>query len=557
MLLSLDDTNLILQHSTMDMNAKGIAKPAIEMLENDGSGPSGLKIDKVARVQAAQHNESTWSAIKNNRRALVCVKDCINVLTYTTVMYMLYNSIAYGYDGIAGSVVINLPQFRKDFGTPFFGQYVVPAEWQLAFAGASLVGLVLGGILSGAAAERIGKRYTVAIALVFQVGGTFPMYFADGSRGVYLAGKFLTGLPLGAYQTLGPAYVSEVMPLKLRGSTTAATIFAITFGQFLSYVALKLSFPTPGPGSYQNMFAVQWGFAAVSCIGLYFIPESPYFFVSRGRLDKARKSIAKLYGKHADVEGRIADIMTALRLDSEGEKTSSGLVACFSKQHRRRTLITCGAFTLASQSGSTWVVGFVGYFLQLAGKTPDQANTLSLVIIGMTMVGNMCGWPLIEKFGRRPVMLYGSVTLSLLLFLIGILGSVASSNAVQAQVVFMALWAVAFPATVGGVVWPLATELPASSVRNATLGLCIMCNGLGIALWGFVLPYLVNPDQANLGGKVGFIFGALMAVSVIYTFFLVPETKNRSYREIDKLFESRVSLRRFHKTNLDAAEFSD
>ncbi|KAI5268140.1 hypothetical protein E4T47_07885 [Aureobasidium subglaciale] len=494
----------------MDINAKGIAKPAIEMLENDGSGPSGLNIDKVARVQAAQHNESTWSAIKNNRRALVCV------------MYMLYNSIAYGYDGIAGSVVINLPQFRKDFGTPFFGQYVVPAEWQLAFAGASLVGLVLGGILFGAAAERIGKRYTVAIAL-----------------------------------DTGPSLCLEVMPLKLRGSTTAATIFAITFGQFLSYVALKLSFPTPGPGSYQNMFAVQWGFAAVSCIGLYFIPESPYFFVSRGRLDKARKSIAKLYGKHADVEGRIADIMTALRLDSEGEKTSSGLVACFSKQHRRRTLITCGAFTLASQSGSTWVVGFVGYFLQLAGKTPDQANTLSLVIIGMTMVGNMYGWPLIEKFGRRPVMLYGSVTLSLLLFLIGILGSVASSNAVQAQVVFMALWAVAFPATVGGVVWPLATELPASSVRNATLGLCIMCNGLGIALWGFVLPYLVNPDQANLGGKVGFIFGALMAVSVIYTFFLVPETKNRSYREIDKLFESRVSLRRFHKTNLDAAEFSD
>ncbi|KAI5195640.1 hypothetical protein E4T38_08958 [Aureobasidium subglaciale] len=254
------------------------------------------------------------------------------------------------------------------------------------------------------------------------------MYFADGSRGVYLAGKFLTGLPLVAYQTLGPAYFSDVMPLKLRGSTTAATIFTITFGQFLSYVALKLTSPTPGPGSYQNMFAVQWGFAAVSCIGLYFIPKSPYFFVSRGRPDKAHKSIAKIYGKDADVEGRIADIMTALRLYSEGEKTSSGLMACFSKQHRRRTLITCGAFTLASQSGR-W----------LAGKTPDQANTLSLVIIGMNMVGNMCCWPLIEKFGRRSVILYGSVTLSTLLFLIGILGNVANSNAVQAQVVFMAL----------------------------------------------------------------------------------------------------------------------
>jgi hypothetical protein len=145
----------------------------------------------------------------------------------------------------------------------------------------------------------------------------------------------------------------------------------------------------------------------------------------------------------------------------------------------------------------------------------------------------------------------GTIILSGLLFLIGILGSVVSANALNAQIVFMALWAVVFPATVGGVVWPIATELPASSVRAATLGLCILCNGIGIAIWAFVLPFLVNPDEANLGGKVGFIFGALMACSAIYTFFLVPETKGRSYREIDELFERRVTLRKFQKTDVE------
>jgi hypothetical protein len=104
------------------------------------------------------------------------------------------------------------------------------------------------------------------------------------------------------------------------------------------------------------------------------------------------------------------------------------------------------------------------------------------------------------------------------------------------------------------VVWPIATELPASSVRNATLGLCIMCNGFGVAIWAFVLPYLVNPNEADLNGKVGFIFGALMALAAVYTFFLVPETKGRRYREIDQLFESRVSLRKFQKADLKAAE---
>jgi Na+/melibiose symporter-like transporter len=245
---------------------------------------------------------------------------------------------------------------------------------------------------------------------VTQVGGTFAQYFAVGDRVVFLVGKLITGLPLGAYQTLGPAYISEVMPVKLRGPTTAATIFAITFGQFLFYVAIRLVTFTPGSKAYQIMFAVQWGLAGVSFVCLYFIPESPFYFISRGNIDNARKSIAKLHGKDTDTEGRVVDIMAALRLESEGDKTSSSLAACFSKQHRRRTIITCGTFFVASQSGSTWVIGFVGYFLQLAGKTAAQANSLSLVVLGMTLVGNIFGWPLIEKCGRRPVMFWGTST---------------------------------------------------------------------------------------------------------------------------------------------------
>ncbi|KAI4851245.1 MFS hexose transporter [Aureobasidium sp. EXF-8845] len=516
----------------MDTKAASI-KQSIELREHDiGKSSSLTGAEKTNHVRYAYQEESVWSALKSNWRALLCT------------IYMLYNCVTYGYDGVAGTVVINLPQFRKDFGTPYGKQYIIPASWQLAWNEASLVGLVVGGIISGMLAEKKGKRYTLAIALVIQVGGTFAQYFAVGARVVFLVGKLITGLPLGAYQTLGPAYVSEIMPLKLRGPTTAATVFAITFGQFLSYVAIRVVTFTPGSKAYQTMFAVQWGLAAVSFVCLYFIPESPYYFISHGKIENARNSITKLYGDHTDVEGRVSDIMAALRLDSEGDTTSSGLAACFSKQHRRRTIITCGAFIIASQSGSTWVIGFVGYFLQLAGKTAAQANGLSLVILGMTLVGNVCGWPLIEMCGRRPVMLWG------LLLLIGILGSVVSASALNAQIVFMALWAVVFPATVGGVVWPIATELPASSVRAATLGLCIMCNGFGIAIWAFVLPFLVNPDEANMGGKVGFIFGALMACSAVYTFFLVPETKGRSYTEIDELFERRVSLRKFQKTDL-------
>lgn len=77
-----------------------------------------------------------------------------------------------------------------------------------------------------------------------------------------------------------------------------------------------------------------------------------------------------------------------------------------------------------------------------------------------------------------------------------------------------------------------------------------MTNGLASCIWGFSLPYAINPDQGNLGGKIAFVFGATMAVSCVFVYFCVPETKGRTYIEIDELWTRRVPPRRFAGTNL-------
>jgi hypothetical protein len=410
---------------------------------------------------------------------------------------------------------------------------------------------------------------------VMNFGGIFAQYFANGDRKVFLAGKILTGIPLGFYQTLAPAYTSEVLPLRLRGSATSATVLAIVLGQFLGFAAIRAVTNITGTASFQNLFAAQWGFSGVGLVFLYFIPESPYFWVARNRMDKATNSILKLYGKNTDIEGRLAAIQASMQQDVDGKNNSSGLGACFSKEHRKRTLIAMGMFFIQTQSGSAWIVGYIGYFLQLGGKSPLEANNISLIVVAMTLVGNVLGWPLIEKFGRRPVIIYGKKTgdfgitcslislclgsafLSITMLVIGVLGCTTSSAALTVQVVFMALWAVAYPATLGGVSWPLATEIPSSKVRNSTLSLCVLVNGLGTIIWSFTLPYLVNPDQAHLQGKVGFIFGGLMALGAVFSYISVPETKGRTFIEVDQLFANRVSPRRFHKTVLEIVELSE
>lgn len=77
-----------------------------------------------------------------------------------------------------------------------------------------------------------------------------------------------------------------------------------------------------------------------------------------------------------------------------------------------------------------------------------------------------------------------------------------------------------------------------------------MVNGLSASIWSFSLPYAINPDQGNLGGKIAFIFGAILVIATVFVYFMIPETGKRTYTEIDELWSRGISPRMFHKTKL-------
>jgi len=79
-----------------------------------------------------------------------------------------------------------------------------------------------------------------------------------------------------------------------------------------------------------------------------------------------------------------------------------------------------------------------------------------------------------------------------------------------------------------------------------------MMNGLSACIWGFSLPYAINPDAGNLGGKIAFVFGAVLVFAIVYIFFQIPETKGRTYIEIDELWNRGIPPRKFKETNLVA-----
>lgn len=148
----------------------------------EGDDPTVVATSSLAaRFEHRQHLLTRWEAIKENKWPLAWC------------MYCFFLCVTWGFDGLAGGVVVSIAEFRKDYGTPFGGDYVVDAEWQLGFQLATLFGIIFGGWLSGLAIGRFGRQSVILAAYLVLIGGVFGQVF---SRNLpeFFVGKIFTGL---------------------------------------------------------------------------------------------------------------------------------------------------------------------------------------------------------------------------------------------------------------------------------------------------------------------------------------------------------------------------
>ncbi|KIW13987.1 hypothetical protein PV08_06768 [Exophiala spinifera] len=518
-------------------------KPSVfttETLANDLEKSGATQDDKPINHVKVDEKISWWTSLRQNPKA------------FGWCCYMLFTCIMWGYDGLASAIVLSIPKFREDYGRLWHGQYVVSANWQLAFTAASMIGLMLGGICSGLSMKHVGQRWAMAVGYVFTTAGVFLQWYSPGHLAMLFGGKLLTGIPLGVFLTTAPVYCSEVAPPSLRGAMIAAVNWSIVIGQLLSYGVMRQTQSRDDSMSYRIMFAVQWGFAGVGAALLPFCPESPMRLLARHKLEDAKTSIARLYNSDV-VDSKVAEIQALLAHEAGLAANAGTWLDCFKGTNRLRTLIACSVFFLQANSGVSWVVGYMGYFMQLGGMKPKTSFDLNVGVTGLMAVGCMCGWVFVEKIGRRLTILIGLIACTVCLLVIGILTQFIDhgSTIVYTQVGFMAVWGFMYQASIGGVGYTLISEVPASSVRSQTQGLATATNGLFSSVWSFALPYMINPDEANMGGNVAFLFFGCLVVGDIFVYFAYPETKGRSFEEIDELFNRGVRPRDFAKTKLN------
>ncbi|KAH7121296.1 maltose permease [Dendryphion nanum] len=504
----------------------------IETLERENvTVPDKTIIDEAA-LQADRLDEEglTFSYVIRHHPALV----------WWSFFYAM-SAVGWGFDAQVNGAMIAVPSFRRDFGYVFQGEPVLPADWQTAFNTVSAVGQFFGGFMCSWTADRIGRRWSLLVGIVVCSGAIVGQILSE-TRVAFVMSKLILGLGLGFYLTIGPMVTSEITPVVLRGLSSAGINLGIAVGQLLSNAAVKGFGERQDRWAYRGPFALQLFFAAFLLAGFWFAPESPWYLIRKGRYAEAELSMRKLWGKDKDVAVKVAAMKASHLRHAENDKPS--VLDCFRGINLLRTGISTGVFLCQHLVGIIFVLGYSSYFFQLAGLDPARSFDLGVGVTACGVLGNILSWFTVNRFGRRPIFLIGMATLTLLLFLIGIMDIVPSSGAKWVQAAATVIYAFVYFNTIGAAAFVLLGETSATSLRGPTTALATATQSvLGIAM-NIAIPYMVNPDEANLRGKVGFVFGGLAAAGTAVCFFYIPELKGKSFDQINTLFERKISPRR-------------
>ncbi|KAH8677884.1 general substrate transporter [Xylariales sp. PMI_506] len=442
------------------------------------------------------------------------------------------------------------PQFQQDFGYEFEGSYIISAAWQTGLSMGNPVGQVVGALISAYPMDMFGRKITFGVCVILTGCLVFIQFFAR-SLPVLLVGELIGGLVLGCYVVIAPAYASEVCPLALRGHLTSYTNLCFVMGQLLANGVTAGTEQLSNHWAYSIPFALQWFWVLVIIPGMFFVPESPWWLVRKGRMQDAEDALRRLSSKGVNIEATLAIIVETDRLEQEMEAGSTYL-DCFKGANWRRTEISIGVYCTQVLSG-IYLINYGTYFFQLAGLPTAEAFDMGIGFLAVGFVGTICSWFLLLKYGRRQIYVYGLAVLVFLQLIIGILDCVPGrpSGVAWAESSLMIIWNFIYDLTIGPVCFTIIGECSAVRVRSKTIAVATAAQGVIGIIMTVAIPYMINPDEANMQGKLGFFFGGLAGICFVWAWFRVPETMGRTYEELDLLFSKEIPARKFKDYQID------
>ncbi|GAA2805760.1 sugar porter family MFS transporter [Saccharopolyspora taberi] len=405
--------------------------------------------------------------------------------------------------------------------------YIAPAfglsDGMQQFVVASLLlGAIVGSIGGGPVVDRMGRKSTlVLVSIVFSVGALLSAAAVNAE--ILILARVLLGLAIGTSSLVVPTYIAEIAPPASRGRLVSMNQLMITIGIFASYL-VGYAFAESGGWRWMLGLAVIPSLAML--VGLLMLGESPRWLLSRGRTDDARQALLRTRSPE-DAEAELAEMSAAMR--EESRFSYRDLV-----RPRLRPAVLLGVAVAATNQlvGVNAVIYYAPTILKQAGLG-DSAAILSSVGIGATnMVFTAIALLLIDRVGRRPLLIGGTGVVIAVLFGLGALYLLPSVQGLGTLLtVGLMVYEAAFAASLGLAIWLINSEIFPTAVRGKAAGVGTVTH------WG--LDFLISVSVLTLiqmftATGLFWIYGVLGLLGMVYLYRKLPETKGRSLEDIEK-----------------------
>jgi len=479
----------------------------------------------------------------------------VTLKAYLMCAFAAFGGIFFGYDSGYINGVLGMDYVIHTYtGIPYSESgnadvWTLPASKRSLIVSILSAGTFFGALFAGDCADWFGRRTTIiGSCFIFLVG--VVMQVASTGFKLLVAGRAIGGLGVGGVSCVIILYMSEIAPKKIRGALVSGYQFCITIGLLLASCVSYATQNRRDTGSYRIPTSIQMLWAIILAIGLFFLPESPRYFVKKGDLQKASVALGRIRGQPKDsdfVQQELAEIVANHEYELKIIPRTSYLgswLNCFSGSlftpgsNLRRTILGTSLQMMQQWTG----VNFIFYFGTTFFKTLGTISNPFLISLITTLV-NVLSTPIsfwaIERFGRRPLLIWGAAGMVLCQFIVAIVGVTTDQShaPVSAMISFICIYIFFFATTWGTGAWVVIGEIFPLPIRSRGVALSTASNWLWNCIIAVITPYMVGADQANLGAKVFFIWGSLCFLCFIYAYFLIYETKGLSLEQVDRMME--------------------
>lgn len=408
-----------------------------------------------------------------------------------------------------------------------------------------------------------GRRIGLQIFSALFVMGAGLMLGANGDRGLGLmyVGRALAGFGVGGASNLTPIYISEFAPPAIRGRLVGLYELGWQVGGLVGFwinygVSTNMA---PTHEQWIIPFAIQLIPAGLMFIGLLFVPESPRWLLYHGNRERALANLSWFRKLPLDDIYMIEEV-TAVDAALEEQASHGGLgfgapfkVLAASRRVQYRFFLGAALFFWQNTSGINAINYYSPTVFKSIGVTGTNASLLTTGIFGVIKTIMTIVWLffLIDKFGRRNLLLWGAFFASLCLWYIGGYIAIAepeknssgslTSGGISAMFFFY-LWAAVYTPSWNGTPWVIASEIFDQNVRSLSQAFVAANNWF----WNFLVARFTPQMFDSMGYGVYFFFAALMLCSTVFVFFLIPETKSVPLEAMDGLFEKGLPARKAH-----------